>query len=449
MVFLAILLLPGCGSSSEGRRGPRTVHLVGTCVSRTCASVSAVLHGDLPGTHGARAYVLSVDGRRRGVERVPPFDFGTLHCGVKYRLTVLARPASGPDRNVYSTHYRAPACPGVAVVGTDGVPHVACDQTVGPGADLGTVLSGASAGSTVCLAAGKWGRQVVNNVDPASRVTVASAPGQNADVDGLTLASTGPVSHLTFEGIRFSGGVQVDGPAHKLVFRFDNFQDIADDYAFYFDPQASGRAAVDDGVTISYNQIDHVGECLQMSGRETEVVHFTFSHNVCGPGIGYQEDSSFGAHYIQTDGVNGFQVDNNAFEGPPDPLTVTYGNHLNVLHVWGSSQNIDFSNNIIWHTRAIGQEILLGDNGYASLLDGITLNNNLDIGDPACAPGSVCHSYAMYSFPVHGMTWTHNTIIASVWGVGLGWQASCTSTCYPSSTGMTGEYNLAAPVCGI
>jgi hypothetical protein len=448
VAVLPILLLAACGSSSQGARGLRSPRLVGTCASRTCASVTAILHGGLPGSHSARAYVLYVDGRQRGVQQAPPFDFGALHCGTEYGLMISERRGGGPDRTVYATRYRAPACRGFAVVGADGVPHVACDQTVGSGADLGTVLSAAVAGSTICLSAGSWGRQVINNVNPAGMVTVASAPGQTAEVGGVTLASLGAVSNLTFEGIRFSGGVEVDGPAHSLLFRFDDFQDIPDDYAFNFKPFASGRSAVDDGVTISYNQIDHVGECLQMDGGESEIVGFTFSHNVCGPGIGYEEDRSFGAHYIQTDGVNGFDVVSNAFEGPPDPRTVTYGNHLNVLHVWGSSRDIDFSSNVIWHTRAIGQMLLLGDNTYPSRLDGITVSNNLDVEDPACGPGSKCPSYAMYSLPVHGMTWTHNTDIGSVWGVGLGWRASCTSACYASSTDMTAEYNLASPVCG-
>jgi hypothetical protein len=46
------------------------------------------------------------------------------------------------------------------------------------------------------------------------------------------------------------------------------------------------------------------------------------------------------------------------------------------------------------------------------------------------------------------MTWTHSTIVASAWGVGLGWRSSSTSTCYASSSNMTGECNLAVPLCG-
>lgn len=445
VALLTLLLLAACGSSSpRGAHGP---HLVGLCTSQNCASATATLYG-VRGSQGARAYLVYVDGQQRSVEKAPPFDFGALHCGIAYRLVVTERDGSGPDRTLYATRYRAPPCRGFSVVGIDGVPDVTCSQTVGSGADLATVLSGAAAGSTVCLASGHWSRQTITNFNPAQMVTLASAPGQTAVVGGLTLASAGAVSNLTFEGIRFSGGVEVDGPAHDLLFRFDDFQDLPDGYAFNFKPFESGPSAVDDGVTISYDQIDHVGECLQMDGGEREIVDFTFSHNVCGPGIGYEEDPSFGAHYIQTDGVNGFDVVNNAFEGPPDPRTVTYANHLNVLHVWGSSTDVDFSNNIIWHTRTLGQMLLLGDNTYTSRLDKITISNNLDVEDPACGPGSDCLAYSMYSFPVHGMTWTHNTIIASVWGVGLGVRASCTSACYASSTGMTGEYNLAAPVCG-
>jgi hypothetical protein len=448
LAVLSILVLAACGGSSGGGRNQAPPHLVATCASQMCASLTVDLRGDLPRSRNADAYVVYVDGRQLGVERTPPFDFGALHCGVEYALAVVERRGGNPDRTLYATRYRAPGCRGFAVVGTDGVPDVACDQTVGSGADLGTALSGAAAGSTVCLRPGNWERQVINNVNPGRMVTVASLAGQPADVKGLTLASAGAVSNLTFEGIRFSGGVEVDGPAHGLLFRFDDFQNIPDDYAFNFKPFASGASAVDDGVTISYNQIDHVGECLQMGGGEGAIVNFTFSHNVCGPGIGYEEDPSFGAHYIQTDGVNGFHILSNAFEGPPDVRTVTYGDHLNVLHVWGASKDIDFSSNIIWHTRARGQTLLLGDNSNPSKLQGITVSNNLDVEDPACGPGSSCSAYAMYSFPVHRMTWTHNTIIASVWGVGLGWRASCSSACYASSTDMTGEYNVAAPACG-
>lgn len=446
VALLPVVLLAACGSShgGPGTHGPR---LVVTCASRACVSVTAVLRGELPGAHKASAYVLYVDNRQRRVQHTGPFAFGALHCGVEYRLRVMESHSGGAPRTLYATHYRAPACRGFAVVGTEGAPDVACDQTVGSGADLGTVLSAAAAGSTICLSAGQWGRQVISNVVPDRMVTVASLPGQKADLGGLTLASAGPVGNLTFEGIRFSGGVEVDGSAHGLLFRFDDFQNIPDSYAFNFKPFASSRSAVDEDVTISYNQIDHIGECLQMDGGETEIVDFVFSHNVCGPGIGYHEDPTFGAHYIQTDGVHGFHVVSNAFEGPPDPRTVTYGNHLNVLHVWGSSRDIDFSSNVIWHTRAIGQVLLLGDNTYRSRLDGITLSNNLDVEDPSCGPGSSCLSYAIYSFPVHGMTWTHNTVIGSVWGVGLGWRASCATACYALSTGMTGEYNLASPVC--
>lgn len=366
-------------------------------------------------------------------------------AGLGLALAVGVLLATAPDRR---PHTAATSVPGAVTVGAPG-PTVACTTTVDVGASLEAALAGAAPGSVVCLNGGHWPDPQLSGVDPSRNVTIAAAPGQAVYMTGLTMTGPGAVGNLTFQGIRFTAGVRgVGAITGGLVFKYNTLENIRDTYAFYFYGNANGDQGLQSGVSIRYNQIDHVGQCLELVGGARMESDFTFAHNVCGPGIGYGEDRSFGAHYIQTDGVRRLTVDNNAFEGPPDPRTVTYGNHLNVLHVWGTAQNVDFSNNIIWHTRTIGQMVLLGDNSYPSLLDNVTLSNNLDVADPACGPGSACQSYSMYSFPAHGMTWTHNTIIGSVWGVGLGWVASCTSTCYRSSTNMIGALNIAAPSCG-
>lgn len=337
---------------------------------------------------------------------------------------------------------------GAVTIGAPGPP-VACTKTFDVGASLEEALRGAGSGSVVCLNGGHWPDPQLSNITPLRNVTVAAAPGQPVYMAGLTMVGPGAVGNLTFQGIRFTLGVRGIGAiTGGLMFKYDTFENIPNSYAFYFYGNGHGDLATQTGVSILYTQIDHVGQCLELVGGAKMESNFTFAHNVCGPGIGYGQDRSFGAHYIQTDGVRSLTVDNNAFEGPPDPLTVAYGDHLNVLHVWGSSQYIDFSNNLIWHARTVGQMVLLGDNSHPSLLDNIRLSNNLDVSDPACGPRSACHSYSMYSLPVHTLTWTHNTIIGSVWGVGLGWEASCTSTCYRSSSNMTGAFNIAAPSCG-
>ena len=342
----------------------------------------------------------------------------------------------------------APAARASVLVGAPG-PTVACTKTFDVGAALEEALLAASPGSVLCLNSGHWPDPELSGIAPSRHITVAAAPGQTVYMVGLTMAGPGAVGNLTFQGIHFTAGIRGIGPiTGNVVFKYDTLRNIPNSYAFYFFGGGGGGPATQTGVSILYSQIDHVGQCLELVGGPGVESDFTFAHNVCGPGIGYGESRSFGAHYIQTDGVRSLTVDNNAFEGPPDRRTVTYGNHLNVLHVWGTSQNVDFSNNIIWHARALGEMVLLGDNSHPSLLDNIRLSNNLDVSDPACSAGSVCHSYSMYSLPVHGMVWTHNTIIGSVWGVGLGWVASCTSTCYESSRNMTGAFNIAAPSCG-
>ena len=85
LALLPILLLAACGGSSHGGRAVRSPYLVGSCVSATCASVTAILHGDFPGSPSAHAYALYVDGQQRRVQQSPPFDFGALHCGIAYR----------------------------------------------------------------------------------------------------------------------------------------------------------------------------------------------------------------------------------------------------------------------------------------------------------------------------------------------------------------------------
>jgi hypothetical protein len=365
-------------------------------------------------------------------------------CACKHSPAPAAPNASAASRQHLAPF---PPVPGATAVGAPG-PAVICTKTFEAGASLQLALTSAAAGSVICLEGGRWPNPWLSGVRPPSNITVAAAPGETVYMAGLTLEGPGTIGNLTFQGIHFTASVQgLDEITGGLVFKYDTLERIPSNYAFYFYGNGNGTHATQTGVSFLYNQIDHVGECLELVGGSSLESDFTFSHNVCGPGIGWEESADFGAHYIQSDGVNTLTVDNNAFEGPPDQRTVKYMNHLNVLHVWGTAQNVDFSNNIIWHTREIAQMVLIGDNSFPSLLDHITLSNNLEVTDPGCGPDSNCHAYSMYSFPVHGMKWTHNTIVGSVWGVGLGWGGTCTSMCYRSSLNMTGAYNIAASGC--
>ena len=114
-----------------------------------------------------------------------------------------------------------------------------------------------------------------------------------------------------------------------------------------------------------YNQIDQRGRVsTRCDGGQDIASDFTFSHNVCGPGIGAAATSDAGAsHYIQIGGITGVLADNNAFLGPMDPNYAKAGLHNNVFHVFGSSRDVEFSNNLMWHTQSRGQTILLEEDG--------------------------------------------------------------------------------------
>ena len=85
-----------------------------------------------------------------------------------------------------------------------------------------------------------------------------------------------------------------------------------------------------------YNQIDYVGACVEVDGGNGLAFDFTFSDNVCGPGIGAgATTASDASHYIQVGGITGLTADNNAFLGPMDPKYEAAGLHNNVLHVFG------------------------------------------------------------------------------------------------------------------
>ena len=289
-------------------------------------------------------------------------------------------------------------------MGVAAEPAITCAKILSPGSDLQAALMSTAPGSTLCLGGGDWPDPKLSALYPSAMVTIAGKPGQTVDMAGLTLGY-GAIGNLTFEGIHFTAGVRAtDTVAGNLVFQYNDLHDIAD-FAFYFYPGGNGNSgtARQTGVTIRNNQIDHVGQCLEADQAESgPLTDFTFTHNVCGPGIGYgQRSGGNGGHYIQVGHVSGFTFDNNAFLGQPDPVTRTDGDHLNVIHIPNSSNNVSISNNVFWHTETLGQMVML----QSGTQDDITIENNLDVEDAQTSD----IPFAVYG--VHGLRFTHNTIV--------------------------------------
>ena len=288
-------------------------------------------------------------------------------------------------------------------IGTAGERQVTCNKAISVGASVQSALAAASPGQVVCLNAGNWAQQTITGLTPASPgVTLAAKPGAAVNMAGMT--TTGTVNNLTVEGIKFTAvGFHVLAAGNNITVQYNNFQNFAD-YAVEGCPACTVSSNALNGFSVLYNQIDHTAYCLRAAANSMS--NWTFSHNVCGPGIGYGGNSD--DHYTQTECINGLTMDNNAFIGPFDPGGLAAGVHNNVMHACGSS--LEFNNNIVWHADSRAQTLLWGDDGSVSTA---RANNNLFVEDPSC--GSTCPTISIWESNEHGpdsnVTFSNNTIV--------------------------------------
>jgi hypothetical protein len=295
------------------------------------------------------------------------------------------------------------------------------------GASVQSALASASPGQVVCLNAGSWSEQTITGLTPASPgVTLAAKPGATVTMAGLT--TTGTVNNLTVEGIKFTAGLHVHATGNNITVQYNTFENFAD-YAVEGCPAC---AASNDALTnfkVVYNQIDHTSYCLRAAANNMS--DWTFSHNVCGPGIGYGGNSD--DHYTQTECIDGLTMDNNAFLGPFDASGLRAGVHNNVTHACGS--DLEFDNNIVWHADSRAQTLLWGDDGSVS---NARANNNLIVEDPTC--GTTCPTVSLWAENADGAsneTFSGNTIIANTGPSSGGiWTRS-------GITGMVSQNNIA------
>ena len=362
--------------------------------------------------------------------------------GYTFDIVVSATAHDGRRASARSTMIPVARTAGIGAPG----PSVTCATTLELGGNVEGALQSAAPVSTVCLSGGTWPDPRFSGLDPSGNVTLAAAPGQVVEMAGMTLGAPGGVSNLTVEGIHFTDGVRgTDAINGNLGFQYNTLEDIPD-YAFYFYGNGNGGDQKQTGVTIRYNQIDHVSECLEsLNDSAATASLFDFDHNVCGPGIGYGQATadSDGGQYIQIGGWNTGTIDNNAFEGPADPSNARLGRHFNVIHGNGGSADLDISRNIFWHTDPLPSNVRL----QSGPQNNITIDNNLEVGAIGEEGSNVPEGFVVNS--VHGLQFAHNTVVNAFWGATyIG--APCTDQpdCYPTSTNMTGEYNISVPVMG-
>ena len=281
--------------------------------------------------------------------------------GLRHLSSVRGRPETGP-----------PAAAALRSIGTAAPPNVSCTTTISAGASVQNALAAASPGQIVCLNAGNWPQQTITGLTPASpSVTLAAKPGATVTMAGMT--TNGTVNNLTVEGIKFTAvGFHVLASGNNITVQYNTFETFAD-YAVEGCPACTVSSNDLSNFKVLYNQIDHTAYCLRAAANNMS--NWTFSHNVCGPGIGYGGNSD--DHYTQVECIDGMTMDNNAFLGPFDSSALNNGVHNNVTHACGD--NLEFNNNVVWHADSRAQTLLWGDDGSVNTA---RANNNLFVEDP-------------------------------------------------------------------
>ena len=135
------------------------------------------------------------------------------------------------------------------------------------------------------------------------------------------ITTRGQTDNVTVEGIHFTNCVCILSGATNVTVRYNTFQHFST-FAVRLCSVCGSTNAPINNIKVLYNQIDHVFYCFAAGGHGGG---WTFSHNVCGPGIGEGGDPD--AHYVQVIGNDNVTVDNNAFEGPFDVHALAAGAH--------------------------------------------------------------------------------------------------------------------------
>jgi len=93
-----------------------------------------------------------------------------------------------------------------------------CTQTLSPGANVGSAITSAAAGSTICLSNGNYGGFTLNGVGKNPRVTVRAVNHLGATfTGGLTLS--GGTNGFTFDGFNFASVYLTGTNTRELTFR--------------------------------------------------------------------------------------------------------------------------------------------------------------------------------------------------------------------------------------
>jgi hypothetical protein len=383
----------------------------------------------------ARADLKGFFGQWRGAGR---------HNTCRVSITVLSAKAPRATRHAPAGPAPGPApappAPAPPPVPPSAPPYVQvpCTTTLNPGANIQSALSSAAPGAGVCLNAGDYNTSTeidLSNIAPAGTVTLEPAPGAAVNLGWVNM--TGTNRNLTIQGFNLTGGVSETGGASGLIYGHNTVSgDAGASQGFYFFADGGQQ----NGIQVIANQMNNLapadlsptgaGQCVTVAGGQNIEHNFTVNYNTCGPGIGN--------HYTQFGGIDGLTEDYNQFLGPAAPEALSQQTHNNVIQIFGDSDNIDFSHNVLRNNDSRGQEVLFEEGS----LTNVTMNANLFVGDPMCLKNVNCYSYAVGLCAVQNLQFNYNTVVGFFWGVQVTNSDGGVNGCDATGTGYAVTHNI-------
>ncbi len=260
----------------------------------------------------------------------------------------------------------------LAVFALSQAAHAACDKTLNPGSDVGAAVSGAAAGSTVCLNPGNYGAQAFTNISKASDVVVQSTSGTGATLAPDIWAS----QHVKFQNLTISGATIRDASSY-ISFVGSTFTDQAvvsstssNNVHILFDKSTF------DGISVCTNCYEGRLQIVSGSGVTVTNSHF---------GGGGEADG------IQINASGAVIGPGNVFEGL---LQGNYARHIDSIQGYGQTNT------------TITGNYFTNDTIYVGFYDG---GSNETITNNVFGP-SATNEQKLQLGSVQGLTFTHNTV---------------------------------------
>ena len=255
---------------------------------------------------------------------------------------------------------------GLVVAYTSGSPYPECTQTIS--ANVASAVSGASAGSVICLSSGAYGSLTLDSTHSGD-VTLQAAPQAHVTAGKVTLGG----SHIVVRGLWIDDEVALSAGASFMTIDRDDITGGGEGIVFDTSdctvpnaPTWSGcepQAAITD-ITISANHIHDIGEGggedaihldnwrrVKITGNEFDHIVEAGDHTDCVQSVYGGDQLSFDHNYEHDNDCQGFFIK----DGDATNVSFTdnlflrdqIGSFANFAQVW-DVQGLTMQHNTIW-----------------------------------------------------------------------------------------------------